>query len=335
MPYSFKSYLSILSVSTLIASTLMTIPKAQAQDSPQSLFTTTLETAAQDAKAGAVLNVQGCGVSFNKASGVANRKAKTPMPSGEQLRIASVSKIYTASVVHSLDHTSGIPDYYDWKSYFFWDWTQPISPEKTLLKASKRKATNAVGEAYSYSNTNYQILALTAEAVTGKPFSQLIEEYILTPLELNNTRYNTQHPGGTIHGYGMKIRRGADTWKYAENTGADGGVTATTADLSGFLSAVFLDDGALQNIGTAMKTTEVEKDGTRQYAILGAEVIETRSGYKLYGHTGDTYGYLTFAYAVPKFNATIIGHMNADKPDVFVKFLSASVKTLDSACKAR
>jgi len=331
-------------------------------------FTDIISQTASAAKAGAILDVQGCGISYHQSAGIANRKTQTPMPKNEKLRIASVTKIYTAAVIHKLvqdgrldldksaadylngdmikaipnhdaplstllNHTSGIPDYYDWKSYFFWDWTQPINPEKVLKKAAKRNPTNAAGGDYAYSNTNYQILALIAEELTQTPFKTLIEQYITEPLSLKNTQYNLSHPGGTIHGYGMKIRRGADTWKYAENTGADGGITATTTDLSHFLSAVFLDGGALENTGKIMKSVEVSNGKTRQYAILGAEVIESKSGYKLYGHTGDTYGYLTFAYAVPKFNATIIGHVNADAPDVFVKFLGRSVKTLDSLCR--
>jgi len=268
-----------------------------------------VSVAADNGKAGAILDVQGCGLSFRQAKGISNRKTKLPMPLDEQLRIASVGKLYTAAVIHKLaqqgtldldksattylnegeiegvpnanstlrqmlNHTSGVPDYYDARSYLFTDWTQPITVERTLNVARRKAATNAPGVSYSYSNTNYQILDLVAEKVSGHSLAKLIETRILEPLQLSNTRYNIEHPGGTIHGYGTKLRKNADTWKYAERTGSE-----------------------------------------------------------LWGHTGDTYGYLTFAYAIPKYDVTIIGHTNTSNEDVFIKLLQSTAKIIGEACE--
>lgn len=326
-----------------------------------------VSTAADNANAGAILDFQGCGLSYLGARGLANRAAETPMPTGEQLRLASIGKLYTAAVIHQLaerglvdlempatayiaddglagvpnanaslremlDHTSGVPDYYDEQSYLTWDWTLPLTPERVLAVARRRDATNRPGREYSYSNTNYHILALVAEAVSGQPFSELISAHILVPLELSETRYNTAHPGGTIHGYGRPLYPSEDTWQYAENTGPDSGVTASTQDLGRFLSALFLEHGEMRSIGDAMIADPVETDTGNQFAGPGAEIIVSRSGRQLIGHTGDTFGYLTFAYAIPDYGATLIGHVNADDPDALMALLQSSAVVLREAC---
>jgi len=333
----------------------------------EAAFQAALVHAANSSKAGALLDVEGCGISFQAVHGVANRKTKTAMPLNEELRIASVSKLYTAAIVHQLaaeklldldvpvtnyldtkrisgvpntqatlrqllNHTSGIPDYYDVRSYFLWDWEKPIDTDKVLDVARRRKPTNAPGEKYSYSNTNYHLLALAAEAATGRIFADLVQSYIIDKLAFSQTRYNTTHPGGDIHGYGTELRSWVDTWKFAENTGPDGGVTASSVDLRHFLSGLFLDEGSMKLIGDAMLTSEVETEKTRQFATAGAEIYQGRSGTRLIGHTGDTFGYLTFAFAVPDYQATMIGHINANKPDVFVRLLRDTTIALRDVC---
>lgn len=326
-----------------------------------------VSTAADDASAGAILDVQGCGVSYQAARGYANRVTKAPMPTGEQLRIASIGKLYTASIIHQLaeegrldldvpatfyltddqlagvpnanaslrqmlNHTSGVPDYYDEQSYLTWDWTLPLVPERVLAVARRREATDHPGAKYSYSNTNYHILALIAEAVTGQSLGQLVSTRLLVPLELTQTRYNAQHPGGTIHGYGRPLYPGEDTWKYAENTGPDSGITANTRDLHRFLSALFIEGGEMKSIGDAMIANPIETDKGNQFAGAGAEIIVARSGRQLIGHTGDTFGYLTFAYAIPDYGATLIGHINSDDPETLMALLQSSAVVVKDAC---
>ena len=354
-------------VSMICLAALMGSFAASHAQSPVDSLQTAVSKAADTSKAGAILDVQGCGISFLEARGVSNRKTKTPMPTGEQLRIASISKLYTAAVIHALvdegkldldapatrylddgrldgipnadasltqmlNHSSGVPDYYDFRSYMFTDWKKPVTAEFALKIAKRRKATNAPGAGYAYSNTNYQILALVAEEVTGQPFKALTENYVLKPLELNDTHYNVEHPGGTIHGYGTELRRNADTWIYAENTGADGGVTATTADLRKFLTAVFLDGGARTDIGDDLLSHQIRAESERRRDGAGAEIYLGGDGLQLVGHTGDTMGYLSFAFAVPDYQATIIGHVSANKKDVLFSFLQETVGILREAC---
>ena len=334
--------------------------------SPGAALDTALEQAARATKAGAVLHVEGCGIQYLEARGVANRKTKTPMPTGEPLRLASIGKLYTAAVIHKLvddgaldldaslntylgaeldglpnssatlrqllNHTSGIPDYYDWRSYLFRDWTRPITPEFALRVARRGRADFPPGTAYEYSNTNYQLLGLVAEKVSDQPLGELIKATVIDPLDLTQTHYHTSHPGGTIHGYGAGLRPWKSTWRFAENTGADSGVTAPATEVATFLRALFLEDGALNTLGAGLLSSQVQAGSENRIDGAGAEILVGRNGRQLIGHTGDTFGYLSFAFAVPDYDATLVGQISASNSAAFRDLLLTSISILRDTC---
>jgi len=43
-------------------------------------------------------------------------------------------------------------------------------------------------------------------------------------------------------------------------------------------------------------------------------------------------GYLSFAFAIPDYQATMIGHINADRDGAFVKLLRDTALALRTAC---
>ncbi|MBL4544525.1 MAG: serine hydrolase [Oceanicaulis sp.] len=76
------------------------------------------------------------------------------------------------------------------------------------------------GEGYGYSNSNYQYLALIAEAVTGERFDALMQARIIGPLNLQATSYNQAlEDGDVIHGYGAPDEPERDVFTLIENHG--------------------------------------------------------------------------------------------------------------------
>jgi D-alanyl-D-alanine carboxypeptidase len=317
-----------------------------------------------------VLAVRGCGVDWSGAAGVAQRRPRVPMPLDAELRMGSVGKVYVAAVVmhlartgalnldqpisayvnaHTLagiaggnatlrqllNHTGGVPDYYTPRTVRAWDWRQPITAHRVLDAVRGLPATNAPGVSYSYSNTGYHLLGLAAEQATGQSLAALLQSIIFDPSNLRATTYHTTAPGGPIHGYGTPFNRNQDTWNLAENTGADSGITAQIGDVQKMLEALFLPGGALADIGTAMLAQPVAADRERREAGYGVEIATGRDGLRLVGHTGDVAGYLTFAYAAPSWNATLVGHINAAQPEALSLMLRSSADALRAACEQR
>jgi len=297
---------------------------------------------------GVVIHVRENGEGQSVSAGVANKATGQPMPTGLPLRIASITKLYTAAVIHSLieaehfsldtairdllpneilrdipnadlatvrqllQHTSGIPDYYDIRSYLFSDWRRPITLERMLPVVRRHDATGAPGAGYAYSNTGYLLLGEIAEHVTGQSMETLIDQVIVAPLGLDATFYNRFQPvEDDVHGYGTYLRPWKDTHEYWEHSGPDGGIMASASDVSIFLEALLLNNGRLNQLGVRMTDDMIERTSRRGQG-LGVETIIARSGEEIFGHTGDVFGYQTIAHAYPERGIVVVAQVNCN-----------------------
>jgi CubicO group peptidase (beta-lactamase class C family) len=152
---------------------------------------------------------------------------------------------------HLLSHTSGIADYYleeppDGKSFFeelVAGEATERTVEDTILRARDKLSANFVpGEKASYSDTNFQLLGLIIESVTGKPLHETFQEFFFDPLDMPNTYLYTRSEPKTpqtkevAHIYFKDIDL---THNEAFKTAwADGGLISTMADSLNFLKAL-------------------------------------------------------------------------------------------------
>ena len=161
---------------------------------------------------------------FKKAYGLANLKTGERISSRTLFELASLSKPFTATAVlmlvernkltldqdvrsilpelpayrkdrpilvrHLLSHTSGLPEYFDFeveptrnKSYVD---NADYLPIFARLKADYPQEFKA-GSTYRYCNSNYLLLALIVERVSGKAFSEFMKEEIFIPLKMNDS----------------------------------------------------------------------------------------------------------------------------------------------------
>lgn len=297
---------------------------------------------------GAVLYLRVGDESAIVTAGVTRKRGGTSISPDTPLRVASISKIYTAAVIvelsrrglidldepfssylprevvdglpngdtatvrQLLNHTAGIPDYYDIRHYMFGDWTAPLTLERTLPVAKRQKAPFVPGESLEYSNMGYILAGAIAEDITGRSLAELIEEIIVGPLGLSSTYYGLHNPpGADLHGYGTELRPWADTFVFWEHSGPDAGIVASASDVADVLTALLSPDGDLNDLGTAM--LEQPFGYTERYQrAQGFALRTTRSNVRLIGHTGDVFGYVSFAYALPSAEAVAVAHINCD-----------------------
>ncbi len=166
---------------------------------------------------GVILIAQGGKVQVRKAYGLANYELGVPNTPETKFQIASVSKPFTAIAVllleergklsaqdpvsryvpdypngdkitihHLLTHTSGIPNVnsmpeYDQRSRF------PATPAQLVEIFKNKPADFAPGARYSYSNSNYNLLALILEKVSGQSYGEFVRASILQPLGMKDT----------------------------------------------------------------------------------------------------------------------------------------------------
>lgn len=100
----------------------------------------------------------------------------------------------TITIRHLLNHTSGLRE--QLQLLFMAGWRlEDVTTEDDVLRLiwRQRELNFAPGTEYLYSNTNYTLLALIVERVSGKTLAQYSEEKIFTPLKLTNTHFRDDY----------------------------------------------------------------------------------------------------------------------------------------------
>ena len=97
------------------------------------------------------------------------------------------------TVRHLLNHTSGIPDYFDDDEWFIRIWKEekrvPGNDEiLRFLRETEAKPYFAPGEGLEYSNTGYNLLALLVERLSGIPYEEFLQKNIFEPAGMTSTR---------------------------------------------------------------------------------------------------------------------------------------------------
>jgi len=100
--------------------------------------------------------------------------------------LADPEQAQQITVRHLLTHTSGFSSLQGDKDILNDD-TSDEALEANIRELADTSLSRPVGESFEYANTNYDILGLIVQTVSGQSFEDYIEEYIFTPLEMNNS----------------------------------------------------------------------------------------------------------------------------------------------------
>lgn len=212
--------------------------------------------------------------SWNLALGATDLKQNNPLENHHILRIGSVSKIYTATLIlklaeldylrldqklsdffpdyenvkditinQLLNHSSGIIDVFSMPAVFISASNFPDkqwNPNRLAEKCMKKNLKFSPGSQHEYSNTNYIILGLIAEKATGKPVPELFEEYLLVPNNLNDTHLipYMETPAALVNGYVHHFALSLHEWYVTE---PDNTAWATIGFTAGAMAATATD----------------------------------------------------------------------------------------------
>ena len=283
---------------------------------------------------GVVLFAQGDKV-FTKAYGYADFRSREKLTVSSRFQLASISKTITATAVLMLasegkidlgepvatylegfayprvtvemllSHTSGLPDY----TLFTpgaWASTEPMSNEDMLAIMNKRKPRVyfSPGRQYRYCNTNYALLALIVQRVTGEDFASWVHAHIFEPVGMDDTFFCTEEAFASADRMtiGHTSRRGAYQPNFLDGVLGDKGVYSTAEDLLRFDLALrngFLIDASWQAKAYTNYTDEVHPYG------WGWRLDEYQ-GHRIVYHNGWWHGYKGRFLRLPQEDTTII-----------------------------
>lgn len=185
-----------------------------------------VDDAVESGLPGVSLHVQKRGQNTSVVSGVVNQFTAEPVTPSTLFHAASVGKTFTATLLmrlvemnylqleDSIDglldpsmssmiphadkitlemllaHTSGIQDYYD-NPKFVADFIESSgkiwSPIELIDFISHTETNFQPGTQYGYSNTNYVLLGVIAERVTGVPIGMALRQWVFQPAGLENS----------------------------------------------------------------------------------------------------------------------------------------------------
>ncbi|WP_406862604.1 serine hydrolase domain-containing protein [Streptomyces sp. HUAS MG47] len=196
-----------------------------------------------------------------------------------------------------LDHTSGLYDYVRAGAS-----PPPVTPA-AALRTALAHAPGPVGS-FAYSNTNYVLLGLLVERVTGRPYAVEAHRRILVPLSLTGTSF----PGSrrTL----PAPHRPGEPPLDPRTAGAAGELVSTLDDLSRFYSALL--GGRLLPPAQLRELLDTSATGGR-YG-LAVEPVRLPCGVTVWGHSGRITGSAVRAAVTADGRRTLVFRVTTDRP---------------------
>lgn len=304
------------------------------------------------------------GGSFGLATGVSDAAAKTSMKPTDLMLSGSVGKTYAAAVAIQLvregkfalddhiekylgsepwfarlpnakditirqlmSHTSGLVRY-EFKDQFTKDLTaspdKVWKPRELIAYILDTQAPFKAGEGWDYSDTNYIVLGMIMEKVTGRKFYDLARKRVLEPLKLYDTRpSDSRKIKGLIQGYA-----GADNpfggkdavienGKFIVNPQFEwtgGGYASTTRDLARWAKMMYEGKGfPPEMLPEMLNGVAAPMLGRETKYGLGVIIRPTRAGL-CYGHSGFFPGYMTDMMYFPEYKIAVAVQVNTSVP---------------------
>lgn len=229
-----------------------------------------------------------------------------------------------------LSHTSGLSNFIQPENERDPMWSQEWTPEALIAEANRiGPVAEPGGSDAHYSNTNYFVLGLIVEAITGNRWEEEVRSRIIEPLGLQDTAFVSEEGvwGGTlVPGYGKTPDGFISTLEipnlpHATTAWAAGGVVSTLADLMTFAGALF-DGKIVSKESLAQMATGIgaDPDGMRVWGLGGATLKGVPGSY---GMGGDAPGYHAIFVGLAESNLIVAGLINTEEGDVVMPALTA------------
>ena len=280
---------------------------------------------------------------FEKYNGFADKENNILNSPETPLHIASVSKVLTASAILKLvdaqkiklddyfvtyfpkfpypdvtirtllNHRSGIRKY----GYFvddksIWKKSNTLTNQDilTILETKNIAKEYKTDTHFNYCNTNYVLLALLIERITGMRYKLAMKKIIFEPLEMKNTFVFDDESGVETATPSYKGNYRKYAFDFLDAVYGDKNIYSTPRDLLKFdlarNSPNFLSKVLLAQV---YKGYSYESKGTKNYG-LGIRMHEWETGQKMFYHNGWWHGNTSSYITLKNENAVIIALSN-------------------------
>jgi D-alanyl-D-alanine carboxypeptidase len=259
--------------------------------------------------------------------GVLDWLPESPLDSGLS------TNLERATIRDLLAHTSGLPDsgripelIDALRAHPQANWTT----SEILNLVADREREFEPGGSYGYSNTNYLVLGMVIEQLTGVPWWREVRARILDPVSMSSSYVaGYEDPIGTLSpgyfdldndGFTEKIPH---PWPALETSeGASGALVSAVRDLIRFMEALTGGD-LISELSLREMTTPGEYSSRFTGYGLGVEVLQPDLETTVWGHGGFLPGHRGVLWHVPEHDLTVavLTNESRSRPDSLAELI--------------
>lgn len=239
-----------------------------------------------------------------------------------------------------LNHTSGIFEYTKtgrFKQIRTCNPSQTMTPAQLVQMACAHSSYFPPSKGWKYSNTNYVLLGMIIEAITHKPYGEVLDSYIHNNPKLNLTStyyrprmYSAEEIAEMAHGYsssGVDVITSNMSWAYSA-----GAIVTTPTDLLTWWQSLFQNRILSTHQLNQMMSLVYEHTSRNHYCLAGRPapqlqyyqvdkryglgIVQSASGSAdigtIWWHNGSTQGFKAIVMWLPKSNIYLSFMINRD-----------------------
>lgn len=234
----------------------------------------------------------------------------------------------TIRIKHLLNHTSGIRNHNVLLDLIGFDYEHQGYTNKMIqqLMFRQKGINNKPGDKILYSNTNYVLLALIIERVSGMPIEQFAKKELFDPLGMLHTFY-TSDLQKVVKNRAYPYYKAENEYKQPKSltlcTGA-GGMESTISDLA-IWTHIFLDKNHKYSyISDFITKLDTLNNGKEMQHARGM-FVTPYNGFTTINHSGRDFGMRSQFICVPDLNLGIIVFANSEQ----INAVNVSYEILD------
>ena len=231
-----------------------------------------------------------------------DRRLITLIP--EMSRIANGNEV---TLGQCMNHQSGIPDLINEDAFYLAVLNNPNkkwTSNELLEFVYDVPALFPIGDSAVYTNTNFLLVAMAIEKLTGQSHASLLRSNLLTPLGMTKTLYQPHDPlpNSVAQGYFDLYNNNSIVEVSNLVTGSGngyGGIYSNLFDLYLFMDALFIRKSLLLPGSLQKMLTYGKQDGSNYYGYAVQKSFHDRGIDYGIGHKGRDLGYTANAFYFP------------------------------------
>lgn len=331
------TFCALAALMTLTACNQAESPKSATDTQSTNHYQTVLESIYSADMPGATVVVSRQNeILFSGAVGMADMEMAVPLSEHSIMRLASVTKQYTAAAIMKLieeghlalddtlekfwpesrykhvtihqllNHSSGIPSYTNIPGYVTGDpMRRHVSTADLLETFMDLEPDFPAGTAFRYNNSGYVLLGAIIEKLSGNAWDEYIAEALLAPIGVEQTRYFGSEPilRHRARGYQIDTEQGVVNapWISLSQPHAAGALKATALEVDRWQRALHQGE-VLQPESYAAMIREDEITGEYGYGLL----VGSLAGMPMISHDGGIHGFNTSAVWLPDAQVSVV-----------------------------